>query len=101
MSFPNNAKAAKSRTLMRLEARAASEWRSTPGSASMTPSTVNNHWQSSVLSHLRLCNSLPAAADLIEDYVGGGLPNEGLRLVVPCCEPLVDGLLQFRHAAES
>ena len=54
----------------------------------------------SLLSHLRVFNGFPTAADLVENDVGGGLPYEGLGLVVPGGEPLVDGLLQFRNAAE-
>src|SRR5271166_1969726 len=56
--------------------------------------------KTSLLSHLRFCNGFAAAADLVEDHIGGGLPHEGLGLVVPGREPVVDGMLQLRHAAE-
>src|SRR5271165_683534 len=63
--------------------------------------TAPTFTQPSLLSHLRFGNSFPTAANLVEDHIGGGLPYEGFGPVVPGGEPLVDGMLQFRDAAES
>ena len=49
----------------------------------------------SLLSWLILYNSFLAAAHLIQNDIGGGLPDERLGLFVPGCEPRVNGALQF------
>ena len=40
-------------------------------------------------------------ADRVEDDVCGGSPAEGFGLVVPGCQPLVDGAFQFGDAVKS
>lgn len=56
--------------------------------------------RASLLSGLILYNSFPAAADLIEDDIGGGFPDERSGFVVPGRQPLIDGSLQFFDAME-
>src|SRR5207302_11233009 len=55
----------------------------------------------SLLSGLILCNGFLAAAHLVEDDVGRGFPDEGLRFIVPVRQPLINGSLQFAHTKES
>ena len=49
----------------------------------------------SLLSWLILYNGFFAAAHLVQNDVGGGLPDEGFGLFVPACEPPVYGAFQF------
>ena len=51
----------------------------------------------SLLSGLILCNGFLAAAHLVEDDVGRGFPDEGLRFIVPVRQPLINRSLQFAH----
>ena len=37
----------------------------------------------------------------MKDDVGGGLPNEGCRSLVPSCGVLINGFLQFLDATET
>ena len=39
-------------------------------------------------------------AHLVEDNVGGGLPDERFGRVVPACKPRIDGAFQFFHRVE-
>src|SRR5260370_19475771 len=55
----------------------------------------------SLLSGLILCNGFLAAAHLVEDDVGRGFPDEGLRFIVPVRQPLINRSLQFAHTKES
>src|SRR3984893_18078553 len=75
--------------------------RNAAGGKPLIPRTPLHHWSASLLSHLRLCNSIPTAADLVEDNVGSGLPYEGLGFVVPGGEPEVAGMLPLLDAAKS
>src|SRR2546430_4393510 len=55
----------------------------------------------SLLAGLILGNGFLAAAHLVEDDVGGGFPDEGLRFIVPVRQPLINRSLQFAHTKES
>ena len=54
----------------------------------------------SLLSGLILYNGFPAAANVVEDDIGGGFPDERSWFVVPGRQPLIDGSLQFIDAME-
>src|SRR5437879_2107515 len=64
-------------------------------------SLVSNLLGASLLSGLILCNGFLAAAHLVEDDVGCGFPDEGLRFIVPVRQPLINRSLQFAHTKES
>jgi len=54
-----------------------------------------NESRTSLLSWLILYNGFFATAHLVQNDVGGGLPDEGFGLFVPGCEPPVYGAFQF------